>query len=131
MTSKYHTQHEDIGAFVTKDGSIIRELMHPQRHGAQKQSLAEARIPSGSRTLLHRHQVTEELYHVVKGEGMMTLGNEAFKIVVGDTVCISPGTAHCVENIGAGPLVILCACTPAYTHEDTELLLTLENQTQR
>jgi mannose-6-phosphate isomerase-like protein (cupin superfamily) len=40
----------------------------------------------------------------------------------GDTICIPPGTPHCVENTGAEALVILCACSPPYAHEDTELL---------
>jgi mannose-6-phosphate isomerase-like protein (cupin superfamily) len=52
----------------------------------------------------------------------MTLGNDTFPVAAGDTVCIPPGTAHCVENTGLEPLVILCACTPAYSHEDTELV---------
>jgi mannose-6-phosphate isomerase-like protein (cupin superfamily) len=39
-------------------------------------------------------------------------------------VLIPPGTAHCVENTGTEPLVILCACSPPYAHEDTELITT-------
>lgn len=52
----------------------------------------------------------------------MTLGKETFAVRAGDTVCIAPGTAHCIENTGAGPLRILCACAPAYADADTELL---------
>ena len=37
-------------------------------------------------------------------------------------ICIAPGTPHCVENTGAAPLKILCACAPAYAHGDTELI---------
>ena len=59
-----HTRYADIPAYVTKDGSVIRELMHPQQHGGRAQSLAEATVPPGTRTLLHRHALTEELYHV-------------------------------------------------------------------
>ncbi|MEK6749241.1 MAG: cupin domain-containing protein [Pseudomonadota bacterium] len=123
MAVKYHTHYQDIGAFVTKDGSIIRELMHPNRHAARSQSLAEARVPTRSRTLLHTHQYTEEIYHVVRGAGRMTLGNIQCELTPGDTVCIAPGTPHCVENTGNEPLVILCMCTPAYTDEDTALVL--------
>lgn len=108
--------------FVTKDGSEIRELMHPAVHGNRAQSLAEATVPPGRGTLLHRHRVTEELYHVTAGAGVMTLGGETFEVRAGDTVCIPPGTPHCIRNTGAAPLRILCACTPAYSHDDTELL---------
>ena len=108
--------------FVTKDGSEIRELMHPAVHGNRAQSLAEATVPPGCETLLHRHRVTEELYHVTAGAGVMTLGGESFDMRAGDTVCIPPGTPHCVENTGRAAIKILCTCAPAYSHDDTELL---------
>ena len=65
------TRYADIPAYVTKDGSEIRELIHPDHHGARNQSLAEAIIPAGTRTLLHRHHRTEEIYHVTAGQGRM------------------------------------------------------------
>ena len=116
------TIHGEVEAYVTKDGSEIRELMHPSLHGNTRQSLAEATVQPGGRTRLHRHRVTEEIYHVTAGEGRMVLGAETLSVREGDTICIPPGTAHCIENTGAGPLKILCACSPAYSHDDTELL---------
>lgn len=114
--------YQEVPAYLTKDGSEIRELMHPTVHGNQAQSLAEATVPAGTRTLLHRHAVTEELYHITAGEGLMTLGFEQFHVGVGDTLCIPPGTPHCIEALGEVPLKLLCCCAPAYAHEDTELL---------
>lgn len=111
-----------VKPYVTKDQSIIRELMHPGAHRNKAQSLAEAIVPSGTRTVLHLHHVTEELYHVTEGGGMMTLGGETFPVAVGDTVLIPPGTPHCIEADKTGQLKILCCCSPAYSHEDTELL---------
>lgn len=116
------SRYRDVPAYVTKDGSEIRELMHPAVQGNRAQSLAEAAVAAGARTLLHRHRLTEEIYHFTAGSGIMTLGEERFAVRAGDTVCIPPGTAHCVENTGKAPLRILCACAPAYSHEDTELL---------
>jgi mannose-6-phosphate isomerase-like protein (cupin superfamily) len=116
------TTYAEVAAYVTKDGSTIRELMHPAVHGNRQQSLAEAVVEAGARTALHRHARTEELYHITAGSGMMTLGSERFAVAAGDTICIAPGTPHCIANNGAVPLKILCACAPAYAHEDTELL---------
>lgn len=117
-----HTRYTDIQAFVTKDGSIIRELMHPAHHASHHQSLAEAIVHSGQKTALHRHLQSEEVYHITAGEGQMTLGNDTFAIKPGDTICIAPGTSHCIENTGASELRFLCSCSPAYSHTDTELL---------
>ena len=114
--------YSSVQPYITKDGSVIRELMHPSEHGNQQQSLAEARIPPNQRTRLHRHHVTEELYHITQGEGLMQLGDEAFVVHVGDTIHIPPGTAHCITASSNTTLVLLCCCSPAYEHADTELL---------
>lgn len=116
------TRYAQIPAYITRDGSEIRELMHPAQHGNRLQSLAEATVAPGCRTQLHRHARTEELYHVTSGSGLMTLGEARLKVGAGDTVLIAPGTPHCIEAQGAEPLRILCCCTPPYSHEDTELL---------
>lgn len=114
--------YADVPVYRTKDGSDIRELMHPGVHGNRAQSLAEATVPAGTRTLRHRHLLSEELYHVVGGEGRMTLGAETFAVQPGDTICIPPGTSHCIEATGDEPLRLLCCCAPAYSDQDTELL---------
>jgi len=120
------TTYSTLNAFTTRDNSQIRELMHPNVHaqslGVLAQSLAEARISCGNKTHLHQHHKSEELYHVTAGNGIMTLGEASFAIESGDTVCIKPGTPHCVENTGSQELVILCCCSPAYSDSDTELL---------
>ena len=112
-------------AFTTKDGSTIRELMHPDVHGklgVRAQSFAEAIVEPGASTLAHRHLRSEEIYHVTAGSGTMMLGEATFTIAVGDTIVIVPGTPHNVTNTGSAPLKILCACSPPYAHEDTQLL---------
>ena len=122
MTATMRSRRDTVEAYITRDGSEIRELMHPGVHGNRAQSLAEATVAPGRRTVLHCHRVTEEVYHFVRGRARMTLGAETFDVEAGDTVCIPPGTPHCVENAGGEPLTILCACAPAYSHGDTELL---------
>lgn len=116
------SQRNAVPAYITKDGSEVRELMHPDVHGNRAQSLAEATLPAGCRTLRHRHHRAEELYSFTSGSGVMHLGDEVFPVNAGDTVCIPPGTPHCLENTSEAPLVLLCACSPPYSHEDTELL---------
>ena len=116
------TVYAAVPAYITKDGSEIRELMHPAVHGNRQQSLAEAKVFPGERTQLHRHAMSEELYHVTAGTGRMRLGEAQFDLQPGDTVRIDPGTPHCVAATGSEPLRILCCCSPPYSHADTELL---------
>lgn len=116
------TRYDDAAAFVTKDGSVVRELMHPGSHGNSMQSFAEAIVGAGMSTALHRHLRSEELYHITQGTGEMTLGDAVFAVSVGDTVCIVPETPHSIRNNGHIDLRIICASSPPYSHEDTELL---------
>lgn len=116
------SSYQEVTSFVTKDGSVIRELMHPAIHGNVQQSFAEAIVEVGAKTMLHRHQRTEEIYHFVAGVGRMVLGSDVFSVNPGDTVCISPGMPHALWNSGHEPLRLLCSCAPAYSHEDTELI---------
>ncbi len=128
--SAIHSQLATVPAYITRDGSSIRELMHPGVHGNTKQSLAEASVPVGGSTLLHRHRDSEELYHILAGSGRMTLGDEEFAIFPGDTILIPPGVAHCLHNTGDAALRLLCCCAPAYRHEDTELLAEIPQETR-
>ena len=116
------SSYKDIKTYKTKDGSLIKELMHPNIHKNKNQSLAEAIVQPGQTTDLHKHHQTEELYYITQGKGQMTLGDQHFEVKPGDTICILPGTAHCIKNISAEDLHFLCCCSPAYSHDDTELL---------
>jgi mannose-6-phosphate isomerase-like protein (cupin superfamily) len=91
------SRYASIKPFITKDGSIIRELMHPAVYGNANQSLAEAIVAVGEGTQLHKHHRSEEIYHITAGEGRMVRGNEIFAINPGDTICIPPGTPHRVD----------------------------------
>ena len=116
------TRYRDIDAFTTRDGSIIRELMHPAQHGNVRQSLAEATILIGAGTLLHKHRESEEIYYISCGTGSMVLAEETFDVAAGDTICIPAGSPHRITNTGTEPLTIICCCSPPYSDDDTVLL---------
>jgi mannose-6-phosphate isomerase-like protein (cupin superfamily) len=113
---------DDLEPFTTLDGSTIREIAGPAWTPARNQSLAEATVPVGGHTIAHYHRTTEELYFFTAGRGRMTLGDVARDVAAGDCVVIPPGEIHALVNTGDEPLVLLCCCAPAYSHEDTVLL---------
>jgi mannose-6-phosphate isomerase-like protein (cupin superfamily) len=114
--------YADAAAYTTKDGSIIRELMHPEVHGNARQSMAEAILPVGGRSFRHRHRLSEEVYYILEGEGRLTVGSETAAVAAGDAVCIPPDTVHWIENTGETPLRFLCCASPPYSHDDTQLI---------
>ena len=103
----------DIGAFVTKDGSMIRELHH-----TAAQSLAEASLEAGQATQRHYHARTEEIYLVTAGGGILEVDGEKRDVAAGDAVLIPPTAWHELVA-GADGARLLCMCAPPYSHDDT------------
>ena len=116
------TRLEHRESFITADGSSIRELAGIPSGNSVNQSLAEATVPPSGETFEHYHRVSEEIYCFTSGAGRMRLGEEEADVKAGDTVVIAPGVKHKLWNPGNEPLVLLCYCSPAYSHEDTVLL---------
>ncbi len=116
------SRYDSIEEYITKDGSEIRELIHPEIHGNKGLSVAEAIIKAGMKTHDHYHRQSEEVYLVMAGNGIMRRGEEVFAITGGMSVVIMPGLVHGVHNNGNEELVIICCCAPAYGHDDTVLV---------
>jgi len=110
---------DEVPAFITKDGSEIRELLAHRNSAIRNQSLAEARVPAGGSTLEHYHPKTEEIYYITAGAGRMRIENETRDVKPGDAIAIPPGRKHKLWNMGNEPLKLLCCCAPAYEHGDT------------
>ena len=111
----------DVPAFITTDGSEIRELLAHRNSAVRHQSLAEARVPVGGSTTEHYHGQTEEIYFITQGEGRMRIEDEERPVRTGDAIAIRPGQKHKLWNTGAEPLRLLCCCAPCYEHGDTFL----------
>ena len=111
-----------VAAFVGPDGATIRELAASRNSSAQKQSLAEAIIPADGTVTLHYHKVTEELYYILSGTGLMTIEDEVKEVGPGDTIVIVPGQRHKIANKGKVPLVLLACCSPQWSADDNILV---------
>ena len=108
------TSLDRVEAFVTKDGSTIRELHH-----TAAQSLAEATVEPGDATARHYHRESEEIYFVVEGSGELEIDGRRRRVRPGDAALIPPGAWHTLENDRSSELRILCCCGPPYSHADT------------
>ena len=109
----------EVPAFITKDGSEIRELLAYRNSAIRNQSLAEACVPVGGSTQEHYHGRTEEIYFITAGQGRMRIEGELAEVKVGDAIAITPGQKHKLWNTGQETLKLLCCCSPCYEHSDT------------
>lgn len=114
------SRYPKLTPYTTKDGSTIREWFGPGSPAAN-QSLAEATIAPGAATTAHYHRASEELYLVTAGRGRLRIGEQEHDVAVGDCALIPAGAVHRIENTGDEDLVVVCACSPPYSHEDTFL----------
>ena len=109
----------EVPAFITRDGSEIRELLAHRNSVIRNQSLAEARLPVGAATQEHYHPRTEEIYYITDGSGKIRVAGETRDVRPGDAIAIPPGQKHKLWNTGSETLRLLCCCAPAYEHADT------------
>ena len=109
----------EVPAFITKDGSEIRELLAHRNSAIRNQSLAEARLEPGKSTQEHYHPKAEEIYYITHGVGRMRIEEEMRDVKAGDAIAISPSKKHKLWNTGKETLRLLCCCAPGYEDSDT------------
>lgn len=103
--------------FTTKDGSTIRSLLDLSNAPVMNQSLAEAFLPAGAETERHYHRLSEEIYFLTSGHGVMEIDGETREVGPGDAILIPAGAWHQIR--AKDSLGFLCCCAPPYGHEDT------------
>src|ERR1051325_10055841 len=91
---------ESVPAFITKDGSEIRELLAHRNSVLRNQSLAEARLPVGASTQEHFHPQAEEIYYITRGTGRIRIEGDMHDVKPGDAIAIPPGSKHKLWNTG-------------------------------
>lgn len=105
--------------YITKDGSTIWELYHPESSPIKDTSVAEAYLEPGHETERHIHRSSQEVYYILAGQGRIVLDGQPLDVKEGDAILMKPGTVHNIRNTGTGGLRFLCICTPPYSHSDT------------
>ena len=108
--------HADV--ISTAHGSEIRPLIDRTTSGVTHCSLAEEMLPPGCAVTPHYHREIEEIYYVVAGRGLMTVGDETREVNAGDAVYVPRGRRHTLRNTGAEPIRLILVCGPAFFYED-------------
>ena len=94
-------------------GGLVSRIML-QEGDVPEVGLAAAwvEVAPGSRHRLHEH-VSEQVYVIVQGRGIMRVGDEERWVEEGDLVYVPGGALHGIENASEGALVYVSAATPA------------------
>lgn len=103
--------------YVTKDGSLIRELLHPSLLPGLGMSLAEAVVEAGKRTERHFHMTFDEIYYCLEGAGVLYINDVSHPFSPGSYYLMPKGSSHYLT--ATIKLRLLCVCCPGYTHDET------------
>lgn len=120
---------QDANLLLTPHGSEIRPLIDRTTAPITQCSLAEETLPPGKSVTPHHHEVLEEIYYILSGSGVMTIGDESRAVSAGDAIYIPKNNVHTLTNTGAEDMKILLVCGPAFYFEDHRIELTKPDKT--
>jgi quercetin dioxygenase-like cupin family protein len=99
-------------------GALSKELAGPQTTGSKRVDFRISRYAPAAYVQEHVHQVQEQVYYVLEGEGILTLDEARHLMRPNDYVFVPPGIRHSFTNTGTGGLVFLVITTPASDEEE-------------
>jgi len=93
-------------------GALSKALVAPSTTGSE---LIDYRISTYAPMAYverHVHNVQEQVYHILDGEGLMELDGEKRVVRKNDVIFIPPGCGHSIANSGFGQLTFIVVTTP-------------------
>ena len=93
--------------------ALSKALVHPETTGSRLIDYRISTYQPMAYVERHQHEVQEQVYHILAGEGLMEIGDEKRVVRANDVIFITPGTWHSIANTGLGDLTFIVATTPA------------------
>lgn len=97
---------EETGCHGGKGTVLFRRILQKEFDSALL-FLDYTIVPAGATIGFHPHQGEEEIYIVLKGEGLMRVDDEEQRVEEGDVILNKSGSSHGLANDGAADMAIL------------------------
>jgi quercetin dioxygenase-like cupin family protein len=94
-------------------GALSKALVGLENSGSKRIDFRISRYAPSAYVQEHAHQVQEQIYYVLEGEGLLTVDEEKHLMRPHDYVYLPPGVRHSFTNTGTAGLVFLVVTTPA------------------
>lgn len=91
-------------------------LIGPHNSNSRSLSIQISEVPAGSEQPMHAH-APEQCYYIIRGQGLVIVGDEIREVSAGDAVYIPSGRSHGIRNLGNDVLEYLTANSPAFSKE--------------
>jgi mannose-6-phosphate isomerase-like protein (cupin superfamily) len=115
---------ETAPRYVRAEGITSHLLASPITCGAEHLTTTLAVIQPGGAQRIHSHR-PEQVYFILEGYGVMTVGMESQRVGPGDCVFIPSGQPHGLQNDGGTTLRYFSAAASTYDAGHLEKTWTL------
>src|SRR5262245_3262866 len=120
---------ETAPRYVRPEGITSYLLASPWTSPAEQLTTTLAVLQPGGVQRLHRHP-PEQVYFILEGQGLMTVGDETQRVGPGDCIFIPSGQTHGLQNDGKETVRYFSAAAPAYEPGHLEKTWTLPSETE-
>ena len=93
-------------------GALSKPLVMPETAGSQHLDYRISMYQPMAYVALHSHNVQEQVYHVLDGEGLMEIDGKHHVVRKHDVIFLPPGISHSIANSGLVDLVFLVVTSP-------------------
>ena len=93
-------------------GALSKRLVRPEVCASRRIDHRISRYQPMAYVETHVHQVQEQVYHVLAGEGLLELDGERRVVRQHDVVFVPPGVSHGICNTGLTELVFIVVTSP-------------------
>lgn len=118
---------ETAPRYIRPEGITSYLLASPGTSGAEHLTTTLAVIQPGGEQRIHSHR-PEQVYFILEGTGLMTVGDEAQRVGPGDCVFIPTDQAHGLKNDGTTALRYFSAAALAYPPGHLEKVWALKSE---
>jgi mannose-6-phosphate isomerase-like protein (cupin superfamily) len=116
------TQHVDDAPVHERGGQSSYLLLAAGQFSSQNLAITWVDCPPGSSQPRHQHDTQEQIYVIVRGRGVMTVGDEERELIEGTLVFVPPATAHTIRNESGEPMCYVSATSPPFQNADVGVL---------
>lgn len=109
-----HIQPLNSAPVNERGGQKSYLLLGGEQFGAKNVAITWVDCAPGSMQAVHGHPDNEQVYVIVRGRGVMQVGDEMQEVSEGTLIFIQPGAAHAIKNTSDAPLVFVSATSPPF-----------------
>ncbi|MBJ7609388.1 MAG: cupin domain-containing protein [Candidatus Dormibacteraeota bacterium] len=113
-----HIRRLAEAATYERDGLQSHVLLDAGDFGSKRLVVTWVVVPPDGGQRPHVHDASEQVYIIVRGRGMMTVGDEQAAVEVGDLVLVPPQTSHSIANASEDTLIYASATAPPQSMAD-------------